>query len=185
MRPWTVLSPAALPRSWWVTGTVPERSTSSYSTPRRGWNTVGPMAGQARALFAALTAIAWVGQHAKAGTSRVPGEHPRLELLDTGREQGSYRRVRSSSRLAANWESLSFSPAAKGSPEEAQALAPGIETVWVERGTTRAAAMSSRPMHTGVAIRPPSTCNPRTRKRIRGCMTLSRGHRRKNSDWSL
>jgi len=83
-------------------------------------------------------AVAWVGQHAKAGTPYAHLAHTQgwnyLDLSINGVSIGEFGQL----ALCASELGVRsiFAAGDKALTEEAQALIPGIETVWVKRGTT-------------------------------------------------
>jgi len=83
-------------------------------------------------------AVAWVGQHAKAGTSYAHLAHTQgwnyVDLSVNGVSIGEFGQL----ALCAGELGVRsiFASGDKALAEEARALAPGIETVWVKRGTT-------------------------------------------------
>lgn len=83
-------------------------------------------------------AIAWVGQHAKAGTPYAHLAHTQgwsyVDLSVNGVSIGEFGQL----ALCASELGVRpiFAAGDKAFSEEAQALAPGIETVWGKRGTT-------------------------------------------------
>lgn len=83
-------------------------------------------------------AIAWVGQHAKAGTPHAHLAHTQswdyVDLSINGVSIGEFGQA----AMCANELGVRaiFAAGDKAFSEEARALVPGIETVWVKRGTT-------------------------------------------------
>jgi len=83
-------------------------------------------------------AVAWVGQHAKAGTPYAHLAHTQgwnyLDLAINGVSIGEFgQAAMCASELGVR---SIFAAGDKALAEEARALVPGIETVWVKRGTT-------------------------------------------------
>ncbi|MBI1925488.1 M55 family metallopeptidase, partial [Candidatus Poribacteria bacterium] len=83
-------------------------------------------------------AVAWVGQHAKAGTAYSQLTHTQgwnyLDLSVNGISIGEFGQfAMCASELGIR---AIFGSGEKAFTEEAQALVPGLETVWVKRGTT-------------------------------------------------
>jgi D-amino peptidase len=83
-------------------------------------------------------AIAWVGQHAKAGTPYAQLAHTQgWNYLDLAINGVSIGELGQAAFCASELGVRSiFASGDKALTEEAQALIPGIETVWVKRGTT-------------------------------------------------
>jgi D-amino peptidase len=85
-----------------------------------------------------VDAVAWVGQHAKAGTEHAHLAHTQgwnyVDLSINGVSIGEFGQLAlCASELGAR---SIFASGDKAFSEEAKALVPGIETVWVKRGTT-------------------------------------------------
>ncbi len=101
----------------------------------RGWPTGWPGPSLATGGF---DAVAWVGQHAKAGTELAHLAHTQgwnyVDLSVNGVSIGEFGQL----ALCATELGVRsiFASGDKAFAEEAQALVPGIETVWVKRGTT-------------------------------------------------
>jgi len=101
----------------------------------RGWPTGWPGPSLAGGGF---DAVAWVGQHAKAGTERAHLAHTQgwnyVDLSVNGVSIGEFGQF----ALCASELGVRsvFASGDKAFSEEAKALVPGIETVWVKRGTT-------------------------------------------------
>ena len=101
----------------------------------RGWPSGWPGPSLAAGGF---DAVAWVGQHAKAGTPNAHLAHTQgwnyLDLSINGVSIGEFGQL----ALCASELGVRsiFASGDKAFAEEAQALVPGIETVWVKRGTT-------------------------------------------------
>jgi D-amino peptidase len=85
-----------------------------------------------------VDAVAWIGQHAKAGTPNAHLAHTQswnyVDLAINGTPIGEFGQL----ALCAGERGIRsiFACGDKAFTEEAQALAPGIETVSVKRGTT-------------------------------------------------
>ena len=100
----------------------------------RGWPSGWPLLLDADA----YDAVAWVGQHAKAGTAYSQLTHTQgwnyLDLSVNGISIGEFGQfAMCASELGIR---AIFGSGEKAFAEEAQALVPGLETVWVKRGTT-------------------------------------------------
>jgi len=101
----------------------------------RGWPTGWPGPSLAAGGF---DAVAWVGQHAKAGTEHAHLAHTQgwnyVDLSVNGVSIGEFGQL----ALCASELGVRsiFASGDKAFSEEAQALVPGIETVWGKRGTT-------------------------------------------------
>lgn len=85
-----------------------------------------------------VDAVAWVGQHAKAGTEHAHLAHTQgwnyVDLSINGVSIGEFGQLAlCASELGAR---SIFASGDNAFSEEAKALVPGIETVWVKRGTT-------------------------------------------------
>ena len=101
----------------------------------RGWPTGWPGPSLATGQF---DAVAWVGQHAKAGSEYAHLAHTQgwnyVDLSINGVSIGEFGQLAfCASELGVR---SIFASGDKAFAEEAQALVPGIETVWVKRGTT-------------------------------------------------
>jgi D-amino peptidase len=85
-----------------------------------------------------LDAVAWVGQHAKAGTPNAHLAHTQgWNYVDLSVDGVSIGELGQLALCASELGVRSiFASGDKAFAEEAQALVPGIETVWVKRGTT-------------------------------------------------
>lgn len=100
----------------------------------RGWPTGWPFLLDEQG----YDAVAWVGQHAKAGTEYAHLAHTQscgyLDLSVNGVSIGEFGQF----ALCASELGIRaiFGSGDKAFAAEAQALVPGIETVWVKRGTT-------------------------------------------------
>jgi D-amino peptidase len=101
----------------------------------RGWSAGWPGPSLATG---SLDAVAWVGQHAKAGTEHAHLAHTQgwnyVDLSVNGISIGEFGQLAlCASELAAR---SIFASGDKAFTDEAQALVPGIETVCVKHGTT-------------------------------------------------
>ena len=101
----------------------------------RGWPTGWPGPSLSAGGF---DAVAWVGQHAKAGTERAHLAHTQgwnyVDLSINGVSIGEFGQLAfCASELGVR---SIFASGDKAFSEEAKALIPGIETVWVKHGTT-------------------------------------------------
>jgi len=101
----------------------------------RGWPGGWPGPSLATGSF---DAVAWVGQHAKAGTPYAHLAHTQgwnyVDLSINGVSIGEFGQL---ALCAGELGARSiFASGDRAFTEEAQALVPGIETVWVKRGTT-------------------------------------------------
>lgn len=101
----------------------------------RGWPSGWPGPSLAAGGF---DAVAWVGQHAKAGTEYAHLAHTQsMEYVDLAINGVSIGEFGQAALCASELGVRSiFASGDKALAEEAQALVPGIETVWVKRGTT-------------------------------------------------
>jgi len=101
----------------------------------RGWPSGWPGPSLVTGSF---DAVAWVGQHAKAGTQYAHLAHTQgwnyVDLSVNGVSIGEFGQL----ALCASELGVRsiFASGDRAFSEEAQALVPGIETVWVKRGTT-------------------------------------------------
>lgn len=101
----------------------------------RGWPAGWPGPSLAAGGF---DAVAWVGQHAKAGSEYAHLAHTQglnyVDLAINGVSIGEFGQLAMcASELGVR---AVFASGDKAFSEEARALVPGIETVWVKRGTT-------------------------------------------------
>jgi D-amino peptidase len=116
-------------------GAVNIELLDSRAQLERGWPTGWPGPSLADGGF---DAVAWVGQHAKAGTERAHLAHTQgwnyVDLSVNGVSIGEFGQF----ALCASELGVRsvFASGDKAFSEEAKALVPGIETVWVKRGTT-------------------------------------------------
>ena len=116
-------------------GAVDIELLDSRAQLERGWAAGWPGPSLVSGNF---DAVAWVGQHAKAGTPYAHLAHTQgwnyLDLAINGVSIGEFGQL----ALCASELGVRsiFAAGDKALSEEAQALVPGIETVWVKRGTT-------------------------------------------------